>query len=102
MKDKSVTETRALFTATSFKYQTTTLGCHSCPKTMGAFALDATWLICTFHFSGNSSVKATGQPTQIRQETGPETRGWVPIKSAEGYAGTLTLSIGAMAVDNSE
>ena len=45
----SMAQTRALLPAPAFQYQTTTLGGHSCAETVGTFALNAAWLICTFH-----------------------------------------------------
>jgi len=97
-----VTKTSTLFLATTFENQTATLGRHSCPKTMGAFALDTAWLICAFHILKNSLVIVAGKLKKTLSETFPETRGWEPPKSAEDYAGDPILSIATMPVDNSE
>ena len=95
-----MTKTSTLFLATTFEDQTATFCRHSCPKTMGTFALDAAWLICAFHILKNSLVIVTGKLIKTLSETFPETRGWEPPKSAEDYAGACILSIATVPVDN--
>jgi hypothetical protein len=54
----SMTETRALFLATSFQHEATALGGHSGAESMGALAFNATRLICAFHKKNRSFCKS--------------------------------------------